>query len=165
MEPKIPVTEEAALTPKPDYAAEITRIVKSPASPNVMRERLKDYHEKDIAEVLPTLTPAERKKLYRILDADMLANILERLENDEAVGFLSEMDLSKAARTIESMETDAATAILSGLTARKKRPFECMDETSKKELALMQTFDDDEIGSKMTTNYVSVRDNLTVNRP
>lgn len=26
----------------------------------------------------------------------------------------------------------------------------------------MQTFDDDEIGSKMTTNYVSVRDNLTV---
>ena len=34
----------------------------------------------------------------------MLANILERLENDEAVGFLSEMDLSKAARTIESME-------------------------------------------------------------
>ena len=95
MEPKIPVTEEAALTPKPDYAAEITRIVKSPASPNVMRERLKDYHEKDIAEVLPTLTPAERKKLYRILDADMLANILERLENDEAVGFLSEMDLEQ----------------------------------------------------------------------
>ena len=36
----------------------------------------------------------------------MLANILERLENDEAAGFLSEMDLSKAARTIESMETD-----------------------------------------------------------
>ena len=163
MEPKIPVTEEAALTPKPDYAAEITRIVKSPASPNVMRERLKDYHEKDIAEVLPTLTPAERKKLYRILDADMLANILERLENDEAAGFLSEMDLSKAARTIESMETDAATAILSGLDRKKKSDLlECMDETSKKELALMQTFDDDEIGSKMTTNYVSVRDNLTV---
>lgn len=163
MEPKIPVTEEAALTPKPDYAAEITRIVKSPASPNVMRERLEDYHEKDIAEVLPTLTPAERKKLYRILDADMLANILERLENDEAVGFLSEMDLSKAARTIESMETDAATAILSGLDRKKKSDLlECMDETSKKELALMQTFDDDEIGSKMTTNYVSVRDNLTV---
>lgn len=163
MEPKIPVTEEAALTPKPDYAAEITRIVKSPASPNVMRERLKDYHEKDIAEVLPTLTPAERKKLYRILDADMLANILERLENDEAVGFLSEMDLSKAARTIESMETDAATAILSGLDRKKKSDLlECMDETSKKELALMQTFDDGEIGSKMTANYVSVRDNLTV---
>ena len=40
MEPKIPVTEEVALTPKTDYAAEITRIVKSPASPNVMRERL-----------------------------------------------------------------------------------------------------------------------------
>ena len=133
MEPKIPVTEEAALTPKPDYAAEITRIVKSPASPNVMRERLEDYHEKDIAEVLPTLTPAERKKLYRILDADMLANILERLENDEAAGFLSEMDLSKAARTIESMETDAATAILSGLDRKKKSDLlECMDETSKK---------------------------------
>lgn len=61
MEPNIPVMEETALTPKPDYAAEITRIVKSPASPNVMRERLEDYHEKDIAEVLPKLTSAERK--------------------------------------------------------------------------------------------------------
>ena len=163
MEPNIPVMEETALTPKPDYAAEITRIVKSPASPNVMRERLEDYHEKDIAEVLPKLTSAERKKLYRILDADTLANILERLENAEAAGFLSEMDLRKGARTIESMETDAATEILSALDRKKKSDLlECMDEASKKELALMQTFDDDEIGSKMTTNYISVRDNLTV---
>ena len=144
MEPNIPVMEETALTPKPDYAAEITRIVKSPASPNVMRERLEDYHEKDIAEVLPKLTSAERKKLYRILDADTLANILERLENAEAAGFLSEMDLRKGARTIESMETDAATEILSALDRNKKSDLlECMDEASKKELALMQTFDDD----------------------
>ena len=163
MEPKIPVTEETTLTPKPDYAAEITRIVKSPASPNVMRERLEDYHEKDIAEVLPTLTPAERKKLYRILDADMLANILERLESEEAAGFLSEMDLRKGARTIESMESDAAHGdSLRAGPQEKSDLIECMDEASKKELALMQTFDDDEIGSKMTTNYISVRDNLTV---
>ena len=93
----------------------------------------------------------------------MLANTLERLESEEAAGFLSEMDLRKGARTIESMESDAATEILSALDRKKKSDLlECMDETSKKELALMQTFDDDEIGSKMTTNYISVRDNLTV---
>lgn len=121
MEPKVPMMDETVLTPRPDYAGEITRIVKSPASPNAMRERLEDYHEKDIAGVLPTLTPAERKKLYRILDADTLANILERLENAEAAGFLSEMDLRKGARTIESMETDAATEILSALDRKKKK--------------------------------------------
>jgi magnesium transporter len=155
--------EENLISAKPDYAGEITRIIKSPASPSVMRERLEDYHEKDIAEVLPTLTAAERKKLYRILDADMLSNVLERAESEDAGGYLSEMDLGKAARVVEHMESDAALEILSALSKDKRNNLiECMDETSKKELTLMSSFEDDEIGSKMTTNYISVRDDLTV---
>lgn len=163
MEPRILQAVKTALSPKPDYAREIIRIVKSPASPKVLQERLEDYHEKDIAGALSSLSPAERKKLYRILSADTLANVMERLESVDAAGYLSEMDLRKAAQTIDSMESDAALSLLSELEPRYKSGLlECLDESSKTDLALMLTFDEDEIGSRMTTNYICVQNSLTV---
>lgn len=98
MEQNLNRAVESMVSAKPDYTGEIIAIIRSPISPSVMRERLEDYHEKDIAEVLPALTSAERKKLYRILEPDMLSNILERVEGAEANTYLIEMDLRKAAR-------------------------------------------------------------------
>ena len=37
-------------------------------------QRLQDYHENDIADVLEKLSPAERCKLYRILDMDTISD-------------------------------------------------------------------------------------------
>ena len=51
-----------------DYTSEILEVVKSNASPAVLCQRLQDYHENDIADILEKLSPAERCKLYRILD-------------------------------------------------------------------------------------------------
>ena len=163
MEQNLNRAVESMVSAKPDYTGEIIAIIRSPISPSVMRERLEDYHEKDIAEVLPALTSAERKKLYRILEPDMLSNILERVEGAEAGAYLTEMDLRKAAQVVERMESDSALEILSRLDRdQKSNLIECMDETSQKELALMASFDEDEIGSKMTTNYISIQTGLTV---
>lgn len=163
MEQNLNRAVESMISAKPDYTGEIIAIIRSPISPSVMRERLEDYHEKDIAEVLPALTSAERKKLYRILEPDMLSNILERVEGAEANTYLIEMDLRKAAQAVEHMESDSALEILSHLDREQRSNLiECMDETSQKELALMASFDEDEIGSKMTTNYISIQTDLTV---
>lgn len=120
MEQNMNKVEESMVSTKPDYTGEIIAIIRSPISPSVMRERLEDYHEKDIAEVLPALTSVERKKLYRILEPDMLSNILERMEGDEAGSYLIEMDLRKAAQVVECMESDSALEILSQLDRDQK---------------------------------------------
>jgi len=62
---------------KPDYENEIIAIIRSNASPKSMREKLEDYHENDIAEILSKLTLQEQKKLYRILTVSMLSCIFE----------------------------------------------------------------------------------------
>ena len=51
-----------------NYAKEILDIIKSNISPAVLSKRLQDFHENDLAEVLPELSSAERSKLYRIFD-------------------------------------------------------------------------------------------------
>lgn len=163
MEMKTLETEESIVSLKPNYVDEIIGIIKSNVSPNAMKERLEDYHENDIAEVLPTLTVAERKKLYRILDVSMISSIFEYAECSDAAIYLNEVDLKKAAKIVEHMESDAALEILGALDKEKKiNLIECMDETVKKELSLISSFDDDEIGSKMTTNYISIKKNITV---
>ena len=60
-----------------DYSKEILKIIRSNTSPAVMGGRLQDYHENDLADVMPKLTVQERCKLYRILDTDMLSDIFE----------------------------------------------------------------------------------------
>ena len=43
-----------------DYSKEILKIIRSNTSPAVMAGRLQDYHENDLADVLPMLTVQER---------------------------------------------------------------------------------------------------------
>ena len=107
-----------------DYTGEILKIIRSNTSPAVMCSRLEDYHANDLADVMPELTVQERCKLYRILDMDMLSDIFEYTDSDNAA--------------------------------------DLMDDEVRHDIEVIASFDDDEIGSKMTTNCIIIRENLTV---
>ena len=71
-----------------NYTPEILKIIRSNTSPGIMRNKLEDYHENDLAEVFPELTVKERVKLCRILDLDMLSDIFEHTDEKEAAEYL-----------------------------------------------------------------------------
>lgn len=146
-----------------DYKSEILDIVRSNASPGIMRDKLEDYHENDLAEVFPELTITERRKVYRILDIGMLSDIFEHIDEKQAAAYLDEMDIKKAAAILSGMETDAVVDVLR-MTSKEKRPvlIDLMDAEARKDMAVIASFDDEEIGSRMTTNCIVIRENLTV---
>ena len=146
-----------------DYRAEILGIVRSNASPGIMRNKLEDYHENDLADVFPDLSVAERRKLCRILNLDMLADIFEYIDEKQAAEYLDEMDVRKAAAILSRMETDAVVDVLRMIPKEKRALLlELMDDEARKDMAVIAEFDDEEIGSRMTTNYIEIRENLTV---
>ena len=146
-----------------DYRAEILGIVRSNASPGIMRNKLEDYHENDLADVFPDLSVAERRKLFRILNLDMLADIFEYIDEKQAAEYLDEMDVRKAAAILSRMETDAVVDVLRMIPKEKRALLlELMDDEARKDMAVIAAFDDEEIGSRMTTNYIEIRENLTV---
>lgn len=148
---------------KPDYEQEIINIIRSNASPKMMQNKLEDYHENDIAEIMPELTVQERKKLYRILDVSLLSAIFEYTSEEEAGAFLDEMDLKKAAAVLSEMETDTAVGVLREIHKDKRALLiDTLDLEVQQEIKLIASFDDDEIGSKMTTNCIIIRENLTI---
>lgn len=146
-----------------DYRAEILGIVRSNASPGIMRNKLEDYHENDLADVFPDLSVAERRKLCRILNLDMLADIFEYIDEKQAAEYLDEMDVRKAAAILSRMETDAVVDVLRMIPKEKRALLlELMDDEARKDMAVIAAFDDEEIGSRLTTNYIEIRENLTV---
>ncbi|MBR3269341.1 MAG: magnesium transporter [Oscillospiraceae bacterium] len=148
---------------KPDYAAEIVSIIRSNASPKSIQAQLEDYHENDIAQILEQITVQERRKLYRVCTAEMLAEIFEYAEEEEAGAYLNEMDIQKAAAVISELETDTAANVLHIIEKEKRKLIiDAIAPDIRKEIRLIASFDEDEIGSKMTTNCIIIRENLTV---
>ena len=146
-----------------DYTGEILKIIRSNTSPAVMCSRLEDYHANDLADVMPELTIQERCKLYRILDMDMLSDIFEYTDSDNAAEYLKEIDVKKGAAILSRMETDALVEVLHKIDKAKKRLLlDLMDDEVRHDIEVIASFDDDEIGSKMTTNCIIIRENLTV---
>ena len=126
----------------------------SNAVPAVMGERLQDYHENDLADVMPKLTVQERCKLYRILDTDMLSDIFEYTDEENAAEYLNEMDVRKAAAILSRMETDALADVLNKVEKTKKKILiDLLEPEVRRDVEMIASFDEDEIGSRMTTNY------------
>ena len=146
-----------------NYAKEILDIIKSNVYPAVLSKRLQDFHENDLAEVLPELSSAERSKLYRIFDLDTLSDILEYTDEETAVTYLEEMNLKKAAAILSRIETNVLSDILQHFDKEKRRLLiELLDDDVRHDVEMINTFDDEEIGSRMTTNCIIINNHLSV---
>ena len=141
---------------------EIIELIRSDLSIQEKRNPLNDYHENDIAYVLEFLTVKERKKLYIILGLDKTSEIFSYLEEDVGM-YLEELDKEKAADIIESMDSDDAIDVLEELEdEHRKELIELMNEEAKEDISLIRSFDEEQIGSRMTTNYIVITKNKTI---
>ena len=157
-------TQTAEITAaKPDYSAEITEILRSNAAPKALLYRLEDYHANDIAEVLSTVSEPERKKFYRISSVEMLAEIFEFFDEEDAGHYLNEMDIRKAAAVVSRLDTDTAVEALRSIGKEKRALIiDAVEPDVQSEIKLIASFDEDEIGSRMTTNCIIIREHMSV---
>ena len=145
----------------PDYKGEILGIVRSDLTPRLMAEKLLSYHENDIAEALELMSREERRRLYSVLGSEALAGILEY--SDMTKEYLSELGIRKRIDILGHMDAQAAVDYLRELDRTERSDLlELMDEERRRELLLLSSFDEDEIGSRMSTNFVSISSGLSI---
>lgn len=146
---------------KKDYAKELVRVIRSTKDTKKLPQLLSDYHEKDIAEAMTLLTSAERKRLYRILDTETLSEIISYL--DDAEPYLAELPMSMAAKVLSSMDSDDVVDVLDDLPEEKQAELVArLDRDAQDDVRKLLAYDDDEIGSCMTNNYVVISESLTI---
>ena len=139
----------------PEYKNEIAAIVGSNLAPGPLREKLLTYHENDLAMALELLDKEARNKLYGLLDSGLLANILEYSDDPDL--YLAELSFRKRVEILSKLEVPIAVAYLGKMEkAERKTLIDLLDGETRQEIILALSFDEDEIGSRMTTNYISV---------
>ena len=144
-----------------NYEQELVEILRSGLTKEELLDRLDDYHENDIAGALEQLTSEERKKLYPVLGEDMVSEIFTYLEDPEI--FLKEISLENAAKIISTMDSDDAVDILEEVDeSTQEKLVDLMDDESSRDVQLILSYDEDEIGSVMTTNYIEIHNNLSI---
>lgn len=159
---QVNLTESSDMIPeKPDYEQELIALITGDCSDEELKERLSDYHENDIADVLESLTPQERKRLYRVLGAETVSEIFTFLED---VGtYIEELNDDKAVEILEEMDASDALDVLSELDDDKRDElFNRITEEQRHDIELIYSYDDNEIGSRMTTNFISIHHDLTI---
>ncbi|MBP3314044.1 MAG: magnesium transporter [Oscillospiraceae bacterium] len=145
----------------PDYKAEILEIVRSRLTPKRKAEKLTDYHENDIAAAMEELSREERVRLYSVLDMDTLALIFEYF--DEITDYIGELSIRKRADLLSLLETVTAAEYLRELDGdEQKKLVSLMEAESREELDLVFSFDEDEVGSRITTNFITIPEGCTV---
>lgn len=140
---------------------EIVSAIRTTSDQSKLIERLDDYHANDIAQSLAYLTREERLAFYDVLGDKWVSEILAYVEEPEQ--YINELGIEKLAGVINEMDSDDATDLLEKVdesVKEKLRPN--LDDDIRMDLQLIHSYDEDEIGSLITTNYVSVSKTLDI---
>ena len=146
----------------PEYVSEILeKLNKNNITDDLLIEIINDYHPSDIADALEQTDESIRKIFFKEVDADIMSEILAYMEDVNI--YLKELDIKQAADIISEMDSDDAVDILEEIDDETEdKIIDLMDSQSSEDVLLIQSYNDDEIGSKMTTNYIEIKKNMTI---
>ncbi len=152
---------EKKVLKEPSFVQELLELVRAGLPDKELLGRLSGYHENDIADALAQLSGKERRTLYRLLGKERLSEIFTYLEDVEV--YLKELPAQTAADIISCMDSDDAVDVLEEMDdADQEKIVSLLDDEAEKDVRLILSYDEDEIGSYMTTNYVVVGSWLTI---
>ena len=146
----------------PEYVSEILeKLNKNNITDDLLIEIINDYHPSDIADALEQTDESIRKIFFKEVDADIMSEILAYMEDVNI--YLKELDIKQAADIISEMDSDDAVDILEEIDDETEdKIIDLMDSESSEDVLLIQSYNEDEIGSKMTTNYIEIKKNMTI---
>ena len=128
-----------------------------------LREFAGEINSADLADVMDALSPEERVALFRALPQDLAADVFSYLPPDtkeELVALLSDPELG---RIVDELFLDDAADLAEELPANvvKRILRNASDETRRGINQLLQ-YHEDSAGSIMTTEYIDLKANMTV---
>lgn len=148
---------------KKNYVNELLAIIKGNFTENELKKKIANYHEKDIADALTHLTEQERKRVYGILGAKNVAEIFTYIDDVEK--YFGELSLEKAVKVVSFMDSDEAVDLIESLDKDKREELvNNLQGSLKIDIKKILSYDEEEIGSYMTTNYICIHNDLTIGK-
>lgn len=125
--------------------------------------KLSTLHVSDIADIIEDMDAKMQTEIFASMDEEKAADVLEELEIDTQIHVIESMTVEKAADVLEKMPADEAADILDELEEDKAEELLSeMDKEASEDVRELLKYEDHEIGSLMTTDFISFNKNMTV---
>jgi magnesium transporter len=125
--------------------------------------KLHTLHPSDLADIIEDLDRATRTSVFASLDEEKAADVLEELEPKAQIEIAESLPVEKMADLLEKMPADEAADLLDVLAEEKA--IEILDEMEKEsseEVRELLEYPDKVVGSIMTTDFLTFREDMTV---
>ena len=131
---------------------------------SVMQRQLSELHPADIAEILTDLDTHERATMFRSLDPETAADALAEVEDPRIqTQLLETVSQEHAADILEEMQPDEAADLLSELPQETSSALlRKMEVDEAQDVRELLTYPPDTAGGMMTTEFVALPADLTV---
>jgi len=157
-------TTEGNAMEKRIECAEVSRLLDEKKYIEI-RSILTELNEADIAVLMEELQAEEMLKVYRILPKDLAADVFSYLEVESQQAVISSLSDKEAANIIDHLWADDAADFLEEMPANvvEKLLANASPDTRRAVNQLLR-YPEDSAGSIMTVEYVSLKENLTVDQ-
>ena len=144
-----------------DFTQEIAATIRAAKSSAGLSKLLKRYHERDVAKALSLLTDAERERVLRLMDVPALTAVFPYL--DDAAGCLAALPEARTAEVLSGMDTADALDLLQELPEEARQRLAAhLAPDVRADVRRLLAFREEEIGSRMSSNFVCIPDTLTI---
>ncbi|MGD0710230.1 MAG: CBS domain-containing protein [Bacteroidales bacterium] len=125
--------------------------------------KLHTLHPSDLADIIEEMGKSSRTKVFESLDEEKAADVLEELEPYAQAHIIENLPIEKAADVLEKMPADEVADLLDVLEDDKAQLLlNEMEKESSEEVRDLMQYSSHQVGSIMTTDYLSFRENHTV---
>ena len=126
-----------------------------------LKEALLEYYEPDIADALEELDEEQNKRVRDLLPQKFHSEVLANIEDQEE--YTKTLTDLEVANLVKEMESNEARMMLDSLSEeRKEEILAYLPQDVKDEISLLDSYEDDEVGSFMNTDFVLLDDSFTI---
>jgi magnesium transporter len=125
--------------------------------------KLNTLHPSDLADIIEDLDNRSRQSVFAALDEERAADVLEEMEPKAQIKIIEGLSVEKLADVLEKMPANEAADIIDVLEEeRAEMLLDEMEAESSQEVRELLEYEDNEVGSLMTTEILSFKEANTV---
>ncbi len=135
----------------------------TPLKLSISRQKLKDIHPADLADLLEELDRDERVEVMTALTDERAADVLEEAESDVQTTVIQELPSERASDILEEMAPEEAADVLGELPEeRAEELIALMEEEKAEEVSRLLQYPPETAAGKMTTEFIALPAAMTV---
>lgn len=125
--------------------------------------RLRDLHPSEVAGLLRSMPPTQRRQVAAAMDDERLADLLEELPEPEQIGLIEGLDIDRLMGVLDEMEFDDLADLLGEMSGEQRgRILEAMDTEDADVVRRLLSYEEATAGGMMTPDPIVLGPTATV---